>query len=281
MLVMLCVFFDIEKNKPNTTMEEISKKEIEEDIKNLYTTEELSEMTEKKSNPENVSKKNEVNNKEIDFSSKTLIINSNKELEIKNAQNVIRYDNYTFVKYETEELTEQEYNKYKNMDEVKTIEVDQIVFTEEDIEENAEDQKENTEQEIVEEQSRLGEYIKANSELTKQITVAVLDTGIDLTQQNILARIKDSKANYATSGYAQSIMDDNGHGTKVASVIINNTEDPIKVLPIKVANSEGKATITSTYFGIKTAIENNADIINISLSTLGTEKSEILEETIK
>lgn len=87
-----------------------------------------------------------------------------------------------------------------------------------------------------------------------------------------------SRFNFSTSG--DGIQDDNGHGTAVASIIAKNSD--AYIMPIKIANSDGKGTVLSLYLAIQVAIENNVDIINLSMTTSSSELlSSIIEEADK
>lgn len=112
---------------------------------------------------------------------------------------------------------------------------------------------------------------------SKEIKVAILDTGIDTSKfDNII----DLGINLSSSGEENSILDDNGHGTEMATIITSNSNDYVKLMPIKIANSDGKATVLNTYLGIKKAIENETDVINISMNTIKSNTSHILEDAI-
>ena len=102
------------------------------------------------------------------------------------------------------------------------------------------------------------------------ITVAVLDTGapdhIDLNDNALpglnCAGTKDAK-------------DKQGHGTHVAGIIgavqngfgVVGVAPECKVLPIKVLDDSGRSSFEAVINGIRIAIENGADIINMSLGS--------------
>ncbi|MFA0823133.1 MAG: disaggregatase related repeat-containing protein [Methanomethylovorans sp.] len=115
----------------------------------------------------------------------------------------------------------------------------------------------------------------------KGIKVAVLDTGIDYTHP-------DLKVNYI-GGYDfvnvdNYPMDDHGHGTHVAGTIaaLNNGVGVIGAAPqaqlyaVKVIGSSGSASYSNLIAGIEWAVNNNADIITMSLG--GTVSSSTLRE---
>ena len=87
------------------------------------------------------------------------------------------------------------------------------------------------------------------------------------------------RENFSATG-GESTEDDNGHGTDVSAMIINDTFSNVSILPIKVLDSTGHGTLSALYEGIKYAIEQEVDIINISLSTAST-NTILIEEAIK
>ncbi|MBQ7131918.1 MAG: leucine-rich repeat protein [Oscillospiraceae bacterium] len=113
-----------------------------------------------------------------------------------------------------------------------------------------------------------------NSTLTRlgkdeeEIVVAVIDTGVDLDHDDLSDRIIDSGANFSLSEVACA-EDDQGHGTHVAGIICDLTLDNVKILPVKVLDSSGKGYDDGIFTGIMYAIENGADVINLSLGGYG------------
>ena len=115
----------------------------------------------------------------------------------------------------------------------------------------------------------------------KGITVAVLDTGIayrsqgtkfsrdpDLPPTNRFVHPKDFVAG------DQLPLDENGHGTHVASTIAQATNNGkgltgvaygATVMPIRVLNRQETGTAANIARGIRYAVQNGADVINLSL----------------
>ena len=92
--------------------------------------------------------------------------------------------------------------------------------------------------------------------------VAVVDTGISedyaVQQVNFTDETDD---------------DNNGHGTIMASQIIKYSEDKGIVLSLKAFTSDGKGTIGNVMKALQYAIDQHADIINMSFSAIKDEKS--------
>ncbi|TYQ15388.1 UNVERIFIED_CONTAM: Subtilisin-like serine proteases [Acetivibrio alkalicellulosi] len=96
-----------------------------------------------------------------------------------------------------------------------------------------------------------------------QCTIAVLDTGFSTQREEILDRVLEGK-NFVQE--LQQPLDDNGHGSAVTNIIME-IDPTAKILPIKVLNEEGKGSVSNFISGIYYAIDNNVDIINMSLGT--------------
>ncbi len=112
------------------------------------------------------------------------------------------------------------------------------------------------------------------------VKVAVLDSGVDYSNEKITPYIEDTGINLSASGKSDSTQDDNGHGTAMASALLDayGEEDGITIYPVKVLDSNNRGTILSTYLGIKAAIDMDVDVINLSLSA--KTQSKLLEEAV-
>ena len=109
--------------------------------------------------------------------------------------------------------------------------------------------------------------IKASGKELSEVTVGIIDTGVDYTHPDLKERIVDTSLNFSSSGKADSSMDDQGHGTMVAGIVMQNTTDNVKIKPYKVLNKDGKCA-TSQIISVVNHIlaEKNApSVINLSL----------------
>ena len=110
-------------------------------------------------------------------------------------------------------------------------------------------------------------------------TVAVLDTGVDVTHPLIEGMVAPGGMN--TLDGSDDVADDGngvdddadgltdelvGHGTHVAGGILQIAPDA-QVMPFKVLNSDGVGTTFSVTSGIYLAVENDVDVINLSLGS--------------
>jgi uncharacterized repeat protein (TIGR02543 family) len=127
----------------------------------------------------------------------------------------------------------------------------------------------------------------AITEGSPDVVVAVIDTGVDIYHPELISSIASTGYNsYFGQEGLEFVLDDRGHGTQVTGVIaadknnnigIAGAAPEVTILPIKantiLYDSTGKATPTSSFRdssvinGIMYAIENGADIINISIGS--------------
>jgi subtilisin family serine protease len=100
-----------------------------------------------------------------------------------------------------------------------------------------------------------------------QVIVAVLDSGVD-TDHPFL---KDRLLTGVNLSDTASLEDTIGHGTHVAGIIADSTLPNVKILPIKVAGSDGKVKISLAISAIGIAAEQGASVINMSFGIAQTE----------
>ena len=103
------------------------------------------------------------------------------------------------------------------------------------------------------------------------VTIAVIDTGVDLDHPEFSGRI--------VAGYdfvdGDAIPDDtDGHGTHIAGTIAARDDDNIgisgvapaaNIMPIRVLGDTGEGWNSDIVAGIRWAVNNGADVINLSL----------------
>ncbi len=104
------------------------------------------------------------------------------------------------------------------------------------------------------------------------INVAVLDTGIDMDHPDLAVNIKGGINIISTR---KTFDDDNGHGTHVSGTIaaVSNDIGVVGVAPeanlygVKVLNRRGSGYTSDIIAGIEWSVDNNMDIISMSLSS--------------
>ena len=118
----------------------------------------------------------------------------------------------------------------------------------------------------------------------KDITVAVVDTGIDYSHPEFANRIVEGYDFVNNRIWAH---DGHGHGTHVAGTIagandgigITGVAYDSKIMPIKVLSDSGWGTWNAVINGIKFAADKGADIINLSLG--GSSHYQPLADAVK
>ncbi|NUQ56951.1 MAG: S8 family peptidase [Candidatus Paceibacter sp.] len=104
------------------------------------------------------------------------------------------------------------------------------------------------------------------------IKVAVIDTGISTSHQDLFGNIKGG---YNAIDPSRSYNDDNGHGSHVAGIVaaVDNSIGVIGAAPaadlyaVKVLNRRGSGYVSDVIEGIQWAIANDMDVINMSLGS--------------
>jgi len=118
------------------------------------------------------------------------------------------------------------------------------------------------------------------------ITVAVIDTGVCMSHEDLLGRVLDN-------GYDFVEDDDDpedvfGHGCSVAGIIAANIDNGIgiagfapnsSILPVRVLGPSGSGSMADVAAGIVYAADNGADIINLSLGSMVG--SQVTEDAVK
>ena len=107
------------------------------------------------------------------------------------------------------------------------------------------------------------------------ITVAVIDTGVCMSHEDLVGRVLDS-------GYDFVDNDDDpedvfGHGCSVSGIIAANIDNGIgiagfapnsSILPVRVLGPSGSGSMADVAAGIVYSADNGADIINLSLGSM-------------
>ena len=213
-----------------------------------------------------------------------LIVQSNKPFDTYNAIDVVSgFFNFYIIQFENEKDTNYAYEQYKHNSNIISVEYDVLydAFAE-TIQENSSettitfDEYKNdwsmvaTGMDIV-----LDEF--ANATLP-EITVGVVDTGIDFNCTYLKDRIIKTGFNSSGENNYESEQDYNGHGTMVSSVIAKCTTDNVKIANYRCGTQDGKLTTSSASSAILQAINNKVVAINCSFTV--KEASSLMDEVI-
>jgi subtilisin family serine protease len=139
------------------------------------------------------------------------------------------------------------------------------------------------------------------------VTVAVLDSGIDLSNPELAgnlwtntAEVDDNGLDDDRNGFVDDVhggdivngdgdpADDFGHGTTVAGVIgargdngigISGVAWRVRLMPLKILGNDGWGTTASLVTGLRYAVAKGARVINMSVN--GADASRALDEAIR
>ena len=243
----------------------------------------------------------------LDFSSKRLVVITDKELtDNYNAKSVNKTNSGKYIlKYETEEETKKAYESLKQDSNIQNVNIDINIQLQEVEPMYITYTVSGTSMQswgiFTMGLNKMQEIIN-NSTTKNDIVVAVIDTGFDLENEifknhNLQSRIDSRYINIIDN--SKSIGDDYsvtangqtrllGHGTHTGSIVLDATPDNVKVLPIKVSEG-GSLSLTYISEGLRYAIDQNVDVINLSLgwkrqSTIKAIENEIqglIEEAVQ
>lgn len=209
------------------------------------------------------------------YKTKRLIVTSQTGFDPLNADSIIQgFNNMYVISYSTSEDTKAAYEYLKTIPGL-TVEKDSIVSV-----------SEVTDQSLLSED---GSGILKNNNLTKyldentsssDVKIGVIDTGINGSLPEFAGRIDDCGYNFASSFDVAGSYDENGHGTEISYLIAVNTGKNVTIVPYKVSGSNGKTTSISIYMAVMSAIENDVDVINISMNSAATESSVIVSNAL-
>ncbi|MBO4592289.1 MAG: S8 family serine peptidase, partial [Eubacterium sp.] len=127
-----------------------------------------------------------------------------------------------------------------------------------------ESEKEEAKDTSYDEDEEENEYIEGRDDY-----IALIDTGAD--GSNVTNQI---------SVIGDIVSDDNGHGSKMAAAIA--AVNPLaRILSIKALDSSNRGKLADIYEAIEYAISENVSVINLSISSLVSTESDIIQKAIE
>lgn len=132
---------------------------------------------------------------------------------------------------------------------------------------------------------RLEQAQRMAPKLGEGVTVAVIDTGLDLRHPAFSGALADPSTWYdffagdATPQEEGTFgVDAYGHGTNVAGIVLQVAPNA-KIMPLRVLGSDGSGDVIMVAQAIQWAVAHGAKVINLSLGS--TESSKIVQNAIK
>jgi type VII secretion-associated serine protease mycosin len=119
-------------------------------------------------------------------------------------------------------------------------------------------------------------------------TIAVIDTGVDLTHPDLLAHLAGPGYDFTVAGGVPGAQDQNGHGTMVAGIAAATTDNVLgvagaawdaRLLPVRVLDGNGAGSDLTVAQGIDYAIAQHVQVINLSLGGYGS--TSLLQDAVK
>lgn len=118
-----------------------------------------------------------------------------------------------------------------------------------------------------------------------KVVVAVLDSGINQNHTELKGIVKKS---FNALNNSNDLSDNFGHGTAIAGLIASKNDDSIGVsknvviYSVKVIQDNGEVNVSDFIGGLRWAIDENVDVINISLgfNTGSKELKDIVDEAV-
>lgn len=187
------------------------------------------------------------------------------------------YDNLHIMQYASKNAAEQAYKYFDSLSNVDFVEYD-FLFRDSEIE--LEPDAEYVEYNYSKDYLSWGSYTTESNEAVSyseylsddapEIVVAVIDTGIDADHVFLKDRIINSGVDLIEND--NNPDDDNGHGTHVAGIIVDNTAPNVKISGYKILNRFGGGCYSNACAAIDLAVEQNVNIISMSFGWLRDDK---------
>ncbi len=116
---------------------------------------------------------------------------------------------------------------------------------------------------------------------SEDVIIAVLDTGVDFNHPDLDDKLLSTGYDFVNDD--PDPTDDHGHGTHISGIAAAETDNgegiagvawDCKILPIKIGDSSGIILVSDEIMGINWAVQNGADVINLSIGGPGESQPE-------
>lgn len=216
------------------------------------------------------------NGDSINEAPELLIVKSYEKIDTLDAIDYVGgYDGLYFLQFDNYDSLYDAYDYYQSLDFVEFVQIDGK-FNESVIDEDVEVFTEATLYSSTQYMSDFYGYTDARANMgSNEVVIAVVDSGVQYDHERLIGRVEPTGFDAVEN---KSCYDTRGHGTHVAGIIVANTNSNVTIRPYKVIDNNGDSTDTALYLGIMAAIEDDVDIINLSLTKKG--KSDIIHEAV-
>ena len=185
------------------------------------------------------------------------------------------FRDWYIIQFETEEDARSAYNYYLEKDEIVKVTPDAVYQRKYYIEPDEPNDEKNDPSDLNGSTGRLNswgsictglydvkDYIETNVLNPHEIVVGLIDSGINYNLEYFEGRIIRTYANYSGTGDENDEMDQEGHGTMVASLIVDNTPSNVKIAAY--CNGSLTGMESESALAILDAVNDNVDILNCS-----------------
>lgn len=206
----------------------------------------------------------------LDFQTARLIVRSDGDFNTYGAVEHVRgFKDFHILQYDSPEDAKSAYGKYTYDSDIISVSPDEVAIFSTLTEESASNNEvaKLNDWSLQRTQSkRLQDYLSTSDIEMEEVVVAVVDTGLDYNHEFFEGRIERTYFNSSFDGTTDDEMDvEISHGTSVASVVINNSFSNVLVAGYKVLSNDSTATELMVSAGILKAIEDEVDVINLSI----------------
>lgn len=213
---------------------------------------------------------------EPDFQTCRLIVKADGSFDTFGALEHIKgFKNIHILQYKDENSAKQAYEALENEPNVLSVSVDEIVSplqADDPLEGATEVFPESSNGHLCDwatertQSAQVIEYISENDIPLTDITVGVIDMGVDYNHEFLKDRIVRTHFNSSTDGNENDELELNdGHGTGVSSVIVDNSPESVSVAVYRVLDDRGNNSALGVQLGMIAAVDDGVDIISISL----------------